>query len=81
MSTLSLRLPRSLHKHLKELARRDGISINQFITTAVAEKLAALQTVEYLQKRARRGDRKRFERVLAKVRDVDPEAEDRLPSP
>ena len=49
MSTLSLRLPESLHKQLKAVAERDGVSINQFIATAVAEKLSALTTAEYLE--------------------------------
>ena len=77
MSTLSLRLPESLHKQLKELARREGISINQFISTAVAEKLSALMTADYLEDRARRGDRGRFERILARVPDVEPDPADR----
>jgi hypothetical protein len=81
MSTLSLRLPDSLHKRLKELAKRDGVSINQFISTAVAEKLSAMMTVEYLEERARRGDRTRFEAVLAKVADLPPDAADRLDGP
>src|SRR4051794_38070532 len=67
VSTLSLRLPESLHKRLKEMAEREGISINQFISTAVAEKLSALMTVEYLEERASRGDRARFDAVLAKI--------------
>jgi hypothetical protein len=78
MSTLSLRLPDSLHKRVREFAQQDGISINQFISTAVAEKLAALKTVEYLEDRAKRGSRKRFRAVLAKVPDVPPEPEDEL---
>jgi HicB family len=78
MSTLSLRLPESLHKQLKAVAERDGVSINQFIATAVAEKLSALVTAEYLEERAARGDRVRFDRVLAKVRDVPAEDADRL---
>jgi hypothetical protein len=78
MSTLSLRLPESLHRQLKELARRDGVSINQFVTTAVAEKLSALMTANYLTDRAKRGDRKAFERVLTHVRDEEPEPDDRL---
>ena len=45
MSNLSLRLPDSLHRKIRELAERDDISINQFIATAVAEKAAALLTV------------------------------------
>jgi hypothetical protein len=81
MSTLSLRLPESLHKRLKEMARREGISINQFISTAVAEKLSALMTVEYLQERAGRGDRARLDAVLAKIADAPADAADRLEEP
>lgn len=80
MSTLSLRLPESLHNQLRDLARREGTSINQLISTAVAEKIAALLTEDYLEQRATRGSRERFDRVLSKVRDVAPEPEDRLPS-
>ena len=69
MSTLSLRLPESLHKQVRELAAREGISINQFVATAVAEKMAALLTEEYLQDRAKRGDRERFDRAMAMVKD------------
>ena len=54
MSTLSLRLPESLHKQVRELAR-EGISINQFVAMAVAEKMSAPMTEEYLEERARRG--------------------------
>ena len=78
MSSLSLRLPASLHKQLKEVAKQEGISINQFISTAVAEKMSALLTEEYLKKRAKRSNRKAFERVLAKVPSVEPTEEDRL---
>jgi hypothetical protein len=78
MSTLSLRLPESLHKKVRELARREGISINQFIATALAEKISALTTVEYLEERARRGTREKFERALAKVKDRAPEPQDEL---
>lgn len=77
MSALSLRLPESLHKQLKALAKAEGVSINQFITTAVAEKLAALTTEEYLSERAARGDRAAFERVLSKVPDVAPDEADK----
>ncbi|MFH2053024.1 MAG: toxin-antitoxin system HicB family antitoxin [bacterium] len=76
MSAISLRLSESLHRQVKELARREGISINQFISTAVAEKLSALMAEEYLQQRAERGSREKFERALGKVRDREPEAGD-----
>jgi hypothetical protein len=78
MSILSLRLPESLHREIKELAKREGISINQLISTAVAEKMSALLTVELLEKRAKRGSREKFDKVLAKVPDVEPEEGDHL---
>ena len=78
MSTLSVRLPDSLHKQIKKLAKQEGISMNQFIALAVAEKMSALMTVEYLEQRARRGSREKYDAVLAKVPDVEPEKFDRL---
>ena len=81
MSTLSLRLPRSLHEKVRELADADEVSINQFITTAVAEKTAALLTVDYLENRGRRASRAAFERVLSRVPDVPPVRGDERESP
>jgi predicted transcriptional regulator len=80
MSTLSVRLPSSLHKQLRELAKREGASINQLINSAVAEKLAALLTEEYLESRARRGSRRKFEAAMKTVPDVEAAEFDRLAS-
>jgi predicted transcriptional regulator len=77
MSTISLRLPESLHKKVRELAKSEDVSINQLITTALAEKMSALMTVDYLQERAARGDRAEFERAMSKVADVEPDEDDR----
>ncbi len=78
MSTLSIRLPDSLHKRIKQMAEAESISMNQFITLAVAEKMSALATVENLKERAKRGSRQKFEAVLANVPDVEPEEYDKL---
>ncbi len=78
MSALSLRLPDSLHKQIRILAQREGISINQFIASAAAEKMTALLTEEYIEKRAKRASREKFQAVLNKVPDVEPEEYDRL---
>ncbi len=78
MSALSLRLPKSLHEQLRELARQEGISVNQFVMLAVAEKIAALSAIEYLENRAKRGNRERYLEILNKARDVEPEEGDRL---
>lgn len=79
MSVLSLRLPESLHRKIRELAERDDISINQFLATAAAEKAAALLAVEHLEARAERGDAALFDRLLARVPDVPPEPGDERP--
>jgi predicted HicB family RNase H-like nuclease len=52
MNTLSLRLPDSLHEEIKILPKKEGISINQFISSAVAEKMSVLLTESYLRDRA-----------------------------
>lgn len=80
MGALSLRLPESLHRKLGEVAEREGVSINQLITSAVAEKMSALMTEEYLSVRAKRGSRRRFDAVLAKIPDAEPQASDRIPA-
>jgi predicted transcriptional regulator len=81
MSTVSVELPDSLHEKMRELAARDHISVDQFITVAVAEKMSALLTSDYLRQRAQRGSRSKFERVLAKVPDVAPVPGDEWPAP
>ncbi len=79
MSTLSLRLPDSLHEEVKALAKKEGISINQFISSAVAEKMSALLTESYLKERASKGDRTSFLQAMEKVPDVEPDHdEDKL---
>ncbi len=78
MSTLSLRLPDSLHKKIKEFSREEGISINQFITSAVSEKMSAFATLDYLEMRAKRSDKTKFREALSKIPDVVPEDYDKL---
>ena len=80
MSTLSLRLPNSLHRQLKEISGREGVSINQFVASAAGEKVAALLTADYLRERAALGKRSAFDAVLRRVRDVAPDAGDELPA-
>ena len=78
MSTLSLRLANSLHDEVKFLAKKEGISINQFISSAVAEKMSALMTENYLQKRAKKGNEQAFLKAMSKVPNVEPEEYDLL---
>ena len=78
MSALSLRLPKSLHEQLREVAQEEGISVNQFVMLAVAEKVASISTIEYLEKRAKRGNREKFLEILSKAPNVEPEEFDKL---
>lgn len=78
MSALNLRLPDSIHRHIREIAKRDGVSINQFISTAVSEKISAMLTEEYLSVRARRAKDGVLKSILDKVPDRPPLPEDKL---
>ena len=79
MSTVSVQIPDSVKRHVERLAAKEGISVDQFYASAAAEKLAALETADYIARRAARGDREAFLRVLAKVPNTEPEESDRLP--
>ena len=76
MSTISLRLPDSLHDEVRKLAARENVSINQLATLAIAEKVSALAAEDYLARRAARADRKKFERAMSKVPDAPPDKGD-----
>ena len=64
MSAMSIRLSESLHRNARVYAEREGVSVNQLVATALAEKLAALGAQDYLQSRAARGTRDKFDRAL-----------------
>ncbi|MFC2281326.1 MAG: hypothetical protein ACFNLN_07105 [Treponema socranskii subsp. buccale] len=77
MSTLSINIPDSYHEMVKTVSKEDKISINQFIASAIGEKLSAMQTAAYLQKRAERGSREKFLAVLNNAPDIEPEEFDK----
>jgi predicted transcriptional regulator len=78
MSAISIRLPDSLHKKVRELAQRDNVSINHMITLAVAEKMSALETAEYLNSRAKRASKSKFHKALKGIPSRKPDDADRL---
>ncbi len=75
-SNYALRLPRSLKAGAEQAAREDGSTLNQFIVSAVAEKLAALKTADYFQQRASRGDLDVALATLSRAGGRAPEPED-----
>ncbi|MGI8655882.1 MAG: toxin-antitoxin system HicB family antitoxin [Pyrinomonadaceae bacterium] len=74
----NLFIPESLLKQVRKLAEKEGITIEQFISSAMAEKAAAWMTVEYLEQRAGRGSRQKFLQALSHVPDAEPVEQDRL---
>jgi len=81
MSALNLRLPNSIHRHVRDVAKREGVSINQFISSAVSEKISAIMTEEYLEQRGKRAREGAFRRVLDKVPARDPLPGDEIGQP
>jgi predicted transcriptional regulator len=76
MTALTIRLPNSVHQKIKELAERDDISVNQFIASAAAEKMASVLTLDYLKSEAAKGKRSDFERYMQMVPDAPAQAGD-----
>ena len=78
--TYPLRLPRSLKEAVQRLSREDQTSINQFVATAVAEKVAALQTAHFFVERKARADFKAFDKIVRRRGGRKPREGDELPS-
>jgi len=79
MSTIeAIRIPESLLKQVQALAAKEGITVEQFISSAIAEKASAWMTVDYLKERAERGSHEKFLQALSKVPDAEPDERDRL---
>ena len=78
MSTISLRLSQSLHWRVKDLGKKRRDFDQPVFATALAEKMTALMTSDYLGERAKRGRRGKFECAMAKVRDIEPDKKDAL---
>jgi predicted transcriptional regulator len=78
MTALTIRLPNSVHQKIKELAARDNISVNQFIASAAAEKMASVMTLDHLKSEAAKGKRGDFERYMNSVPDAPAQPGDEI---
>lgn len=78
MHQIKIKLPDSLHHATQELAKKENISINQFIMLAIAEKLSALGTEDFIERRAQRANRNKFVKVLDNAPNIEPDEEDKL---
>jgi len=77
-STYPLRLPRSVKAEVERRAKADGVSINQFVATAVAEKLAAMNTAAFFAERRKRADFAAFDRLRRRKRGEVPRPQDTI---
>ncbi|MCG3199137.1 MAG: toxin-antitoxin system HicB family antitoxin [Candidatus Omnitrophica bacterium] len=80
MSKYALRLPDSLMNMARDIAKEEDTSLNQLFISAIAEKISAIKTEEYLEERARRASLPRYRRILLKVKDRPPREGDEAPS-
>ncbi len=74
----NIAIPESLLKKVKELSEKEGITFDQFVSSAIAEKASAWATIEYLKERAKRGSREKFLKALSKVPKVEPDENDEI---
>jgi hypothetical protein len=74
----NISVPESLLKKVRELSEKEGITVDQFISSAIAEKASAWATIEYLKERSKRGSHEKFLKALSKVPKVEPDEEDKL---
>ncbi|HUJ02342.1 MAG TPA: hypothetical protein VLW75_01805 [Rhizomicrobium sp.] len=77
-STYPLRLPRSVKAEVERVAREEGVSVNQFVATAVAEKLAVMNTATFFAQRRARADFKAFDRLMRRKGGERPDPQDKL---
>ena len=80
MTALTVRLPNSVHDKVRELAKRDDISVNQFIAAPVSEKMASVMTLDYLKREAANGKRSDFDRLMNLVPNAPITEGDELPN-
>lgn len=77
-ANFALRLPASLKAAAEKVAKADGTTLNQFIVTAVAEKVAALRTADYLKERADRAGFDAFDRFMSRKNGAPPRPDDQI---
>lgn len=78
-SPYPLRLPRSVKAEVERRAKAEGISVNQFVATAVAEKLATMNTAAFFGERRQRADFKAFDPLMRRTGGQPPSADDTIP--
>lgn len=72
MSNYPLRLPESLMTDARDMAAAQGVSINQFLSTLIAERIGEMKAIERVKARIAKADPAAAKEILALVPDVPP---------
>ncbi|KZL50453.1 hypothetical protein A2T98_07575 [Nodularia spumigena CENA596] len=78
MSNLNVQIPESLYKQIETLAAKENISLEQLVAIALSAQVSSWMTKDYIEEKAKRGSWDKFQQILAKVPDVEPEDYDKL---
>ncbi len=78
LTTYPLRLPRSIRAGVELMSKRDGTSINQFVSIAVAEKLAMMRAETYFAERSARTNLDAFDQIMQRSNGEAPRAGDEV---
>jgi hypothetical protein len=78
MSLATVAIPDSLYERAKEMAEMAHVSVDQFVASAVAEKMAVVEKDGYIALRAKRADEKKFREALSHIPDTGPAEHDKL---
>ncbi|KYC37851.1 hypothetical protein WA1_04915 [Scytonema hofmannii PCC 7110] len=78
MSNLNVQIPDSLYKQIEILATKENISLEQLVAIALSAQVSAWMTKDYIEEKAKRGSWDKFQQVLNKVPDVEPEDYDKI---
>lgn len=79
MSNYPLRLPEGLMEEARQMAEAQGVSINQFLSTLIAERVGELKALDHVRARIARADLGKARAVLALVPDREPMKGDEMP--
>ncbi len=79
MSILKVSLPDSVRERVEHFAREDGVSVDDFLATVIAQRVAVAEANSYIQQRGAKGSTARMQELLKKAPDIEPEAYDRIP--
>jgi hypothetical protein len=78
MSNLNVQIPEFLYKQIEALAAKENMSLEQLVAIALSAQVSAWMTKDYIEEKAKRGSWDKFQQVLAKIPDIEPEDYDKL---